>query len=573
MTHRPENLLTVWADALLDALARAGVRDVVVSPGSRSTPFLLAAARRDDLRLHPVLDERAASFFALGLARVTGRPPLLLCTSGTAPAHYYPAVIEASEASLPLVVLSADRPTELSGTGAPQTTDQRALYGVHARAFVDLGDADPSPRALRAMRSAAARAVQTALGPAPGPVQINARARKPLEPCAAESDEGHALAALAASLPPVHAARVTLESPGLAHVIEAVEASRRVAVVAGPLPLDAPCEAILALTRKLGASLWAEASSQLRFTERGDVRAGDAFDLWLRQPLACPPEVILELGATPTSAAYARWLDGAPAIRRFVLGGTRHRDPSGAAEAVLLGDLSALVTKLDAALMARAPDPAFVAAQERAERRVWDAVEGALTPESEGAVVRAVVRALPAGALLGLGNSLPIRHADRFVPGGGDLRVITQRGVNGIDGWIAGLAGSAQADGGPAACIVGDVTAAHDLSSLALLARLRTPAALVVIDNGGGRIFEQLPIAQDPGSYDPVSELFTTPPAVRFERAAEAYGVRYEAAEGAGPARDALLRALEHGGATLVHVRVPPHGASEIERALREALK
>ncbi|MEQ8890501.1 MAG: thiamine pyrophosphate-dependent enzyme, partial [Sandaracinaceae bacterium] len=185
----------------------------------------------------------------------------------------------------------------------------------------------------------------------------------------------------------------------------------------------------------------------------------------------------------------------------------------------------------------------------------------------------AVVRALPAGALLGLGNSLPIRHADRFVPGGGDLRVITQRGVNGIDGWIAGLAGSAQADGGPAACIVGDVTAAHDLSSLALLARLRTPAALVVIDNGGGRIFEQLPIAQDPGSYDPASELFTTPPAVRFERAAEAYGVRYEAAEGAGPARDALLRALEHGGATLVHVRVPPHGASEIERALREALK
>lgn len=571
MTHRPENLLTVWADALLGALAQAGVRDVVVSPGSRSTPFLLAAARRDDLTLHPVIDERAASFYALGLARVTGAPPLLLCTSGTAPAHYYPAVIEASEAALPLVVLSADRPTELTGTGAPQTTDQRQLYGDHARAFVELGDADPTPRALRAMRSAAARAVETAVGPLPGPVQINARARKPLEPAAASSDEGRALEALAASLPPASIGRRRLARPELGAVCEALSASRRVAMVAGPLGLDAPRDAVLAVCETIGAALWAEAGSQLRFVDRSGLLVADAFDLWLRGPHEAAPDVILELGGTPTSAAYARWLDAAPPVRRFVLGGTRHRDPSGAAEAVLLGELDEIVTRL-ASVGAREPDPDFARATRAAERRAWDAVEAALTPDAEGAIVRAVIGALPNGALLGLGNSLPIRHADRFVPGGGDLRVITQRGVNGIDGWIAGLAGAAQADGGPGAWIVGDVTAAHDLSSLALAAQVKAPVALVVIDNGGGRIFEQLPIASrdlPDGAFD----LFTTPPRVRFDLAAEAYGVRYAAAEDAESARAAVRESLVRPGVTLVHVKVAPSAASALEARLREALR
>ncbi|MCA9529617.1 MAG: 2-succinyl-5-enolpyruvyl-6-hydroxy-3-cyclohexene-1-carboxylate synthase, partial [Myxococcales bacterium] len=181
-----------WARVLLGALRRAGVRDVVISPGSRSTPFVLAADAEPGLRCHDVIDEREAGFFALGQARVTGVPSLLLCTSGTAAAHYYPAVIEASSAQVPLLVLSADRPPELHGSGANQTIDQTRLFGVHVRRFIELGAA-PAPgypdldaRAFAALCRSAAQAVAAAKGPPAGAVHLNAPARKPLEPPAPE---------------------------------------------------------------------------------------------------------------------------------------------------------------------------------------------------------------------------------------------------------------------------------------------------------------------------------------------------------------------------------------------------
>ncbi|MBZ0122181.1 MAG: 2-succinyl-5-enolpyruvyl-6-hydroxy-3-cyclohexene-1-carboxylate synthase, partial [Sandaracinaceae bacterium] len=174
------SLLTTWSRLVIGSLASAGVRDVVVSPGSRSTPFVLAAARHGGLRVHEVIDERAAGFFALGLARLGGPPPLLLCTSGTAPAHYYPAIVEASLAELPLVALTADRPPELADCGAPQTIDQTRLFGAHARLFADLGA--PDPEALEGLRRLISQAVLRSRYPIPGPVQLNARARKPLEP-------------------------------------------------------------------------------------------------------------------------------------------------------------------------------------------------------------------------------------------------------------------------------------------------------------------------------------------------------------------------------------------------------
>lgn len=568
------NTLTVWAALLADTLAACGVRDVVLSPGSRSTPFALATARHGALRLHVVLDERAAAFYALGIARVTGRAPVLLCTSGTAPAHYYPAVIEASESALPLVVLSADRPTALAACGAPQTIDQTRLFGAHARMFADLGDPNDAPSALRALRRTIARALAETRGPHPGPVHLNARASKPLEPRHPATDDERELAELAGSLPVPHVAlgRALPDPAALEVVAERLARAERPAIVAGPLSLDAPRDAILALARTRGLALFAEATSQLRFADRSGIVCADAFDRWIEHGAA--PDVVLELGATPTSAAYARWIERGGPSARYVVGGSRFRDPSGRADGVVLGDLHTIVDALSALLPERAVDPEYARAIEACESRVWAAVERALGESDaleEGAVARGLVRALPRGALLSVGNSLPIRHLDRFVPGGGELRVLSQRGVNGIDGAVAGIAGAAIADAGPAALFVGDVTLAHDIGSLALAARVQSPLLLVVVDNGGGRIFEQLPIAQAVAGEKELA-LFTTPPAIDLRAAAAAFGVAYTEATDSPSLHAALAAALSTPRATLVHARVPPHGAARLEARIATIL-
>ena len=248
---------------------------------------------------------------------------------------------------------------------------------------------------------------------------------------------------------------------------------------------------------------------------------------------------------------------------------------AGRADLVALGALEPMIDALAAMLPARAIDPAFASAIAHEEARAWSAIERALGDAralEEGAVARMLIEALPERALLAVGNSLPIRHVDRFVTGGrADLRVLSQRGVNGIDGAIAGIVGAALANGGPAALLAGDVTLAHDVSSLALAARLRSPLALVVLDNGGGRIFEQLPLGRA-GLGEAELALFTTPPAIDFAAAASAFGVGYALAEDAGSLEVALERALSDDRATLVHARVPPDGVARVEARIAALL-
>lgn len=562
----PANLLTVWADLLLDVLARSGVRDVVASPGSRSTPFLLAAVRHPSLTIHSVIDERAAGFYALGLARVHGTPPLLLCTSGTAPAHYYPAVIEASEAALPLIVLSADRPLELIGTGAPQTTDQAHLYGSHARTCAELGEPNPSTPALRALARTAARAVQVALGPAPGPVQLEARARQPLEPVEPTTDAERQLAAHARSIAEglrrsVQPAPFGWDGSTRAHLEHALAHAERPVLVAGPLGLDAPREAVFAFARRCALPLLAEASSQLRFAPRAGIVTGDAFDFYVDR---LAPDLVIEIGHTPTSGTYLRWLDAGLARQRFVLGGSRFRDPSGTATAVVLGDLESILESVDARAMPR--DDALRAL----EAQAWDAIDPVVAEWGEAAAMRCVCRSLPPGALLGLGNSLPIRHADRFVRGGlSDVRVVHQRGVNGIDGWIAGMAGAACASGAPTVAVIGDVAFAHDVGALGLASRARGPLVYVVLDNAGGRLFDQLPIAMS----DVDMELFTTPPCLDLRAVCAAFDVAFAQAASVGELGAALRCALATEGTTVIRVVVPPAGAAAQLRAIRRSLE
>jgi 2-succinyl-5-enolpyruvyl-6-hydroxy-3-cyclohexene-1-carboxylate synthase len=536
--------LTRWANEIIRAL---DVHDAVISPGSRSTPFAIAALRAP-IRCHVVIDERSAAFFALGIARATGRAPLLICTSGTAPAHYFPAIIEASEAMLPLIVLTADRPFALQHCGAPQTIDQTRLYGDHVRFSADLGE--PSDQ-LAALRRTCTRAANEAKR---GPVHLNARAHKPLEPTATEP--------MTAELPRVLAPRSV---PDVGPVIAAIARAERPAIVAGPLPIDIGRDAILELARRGGLALFAESTSQLRHVPRPGIACADAFDRWIERA-ETTPDLVIELGATPTSAAYARWVERARP-ERYVIG--RFRDPSASATAIVLGDVDEAIAAMR--LPARSNDT-FARAIAREEARVWAAVEAETTSTlEEGHATRLLLAAMPRDALLMLGNSLPIRHADRFCPGNGHLRVLSQRGVNGIDGNIAGVCGAAIADGGPAALLLGDVAFAHDIGSLALTTNVRSPLAIVVLDNGGGRIFESLPVGRA-GLDTRELAAFFTPPHIDFAHAAAAFGVAYHEATEPSAFRAAITRALDHRGPTIIRAVVPPHGAAAVDARIAARL-
>ena len=575
----PENLLAAWAHLLLDSLAAAGVAHVVVSPGSRSTPFVIAAAEHPRLTLHDAIDERAAAFFALGQARVTGQPSLLLCTSGSAGAHYLPAVIEAGESGVPLLILTADRPTELLHASANQTIDQRLLFEGYARRVVDLGAPDPAPEALRGLRRIAAQSVALACGPVPGAVHLNARARKPLEPHAPADDAGHALAAFVRDLcstPAPRAAEGRLVAPDA--TIEALAQrcvrAQRGLIVAGPAPVGQASarRAVDALAAATGFPVFAEAASQLRFTgARGATRI-DAFDWLARLPQADDawrPDFVLQLGAPPTSGAWERLLDRHPGLERVVIAPWGWPDPHSTAAEVIHADIGIACEQLATAVARQrkgAPDDSYARTLAAADALAQDAMTAVLAAGgdalTEAGVARIATRALPAGAWLVPGNSLPVRTVDAWCAGPlADLRVLAQRGASGIDGLTAGAAGTASVATEPVVLLTGDVSFLHDLDGLMLGAAARVPLVVVVVNNGGGRIFEQLPVARSASAA--LIRHFTTPQSFDLEHAARLFGHAFERVQTRQAFATAFKAACGRTGCSVIDAIVPPHGAAE----------
>jgi 2-succinyl-5-enolpyruvyl-6-hydroxy-3-cyclohexene-1-carboxylate synthase len=577
------NLHIAWARLFLGALAAAGVTEVVLSPGSRSTPLAIAAATHPALRLHVIVDERSAAFFALGQARVTGRPSVLVCTSGTAGAHYLPAVIEASQAFVPLIVLTADRPFELYDAAAPQTIDQVGMFGGFVRHHAELGLPDAAPSALRAVPRIAAQAMLRALHPTPGPVHVNARFRKPLEPVDASGPEPWEplVAALSARGPTV--VRPPLPSPDAAAVAEIADRAARAErglLVCGPAPLAqaAHRDAILALARRTGFPLLAEATSQVRFGgDRAGVTSIAAFDTILRVPALrarLAPDFVLELGAPPTSSACAELVAGLRGAPRYVVAPHGWNDPHGDAASLVLADPAALARLVADRLPDRAAPLPFAAAFAREDARAAAIAGAALARAglSGGAVARALVRSCPEGAVLAVGNSTPVRDLDAFcAPSPRAIAVLSQRGASGIDGLVSGAAGARSVSPAPLALLLGDLSLLHDLGGLAQAARAPSPFVVVAVQNGGGRIFEELPVAARV-DREIFERCFVTEEPVRLDHAAAAFGLDHARADTEGALDEALRAAWAGGRPVLVEAVVPPRGDARLKKQIVEEM-
>lgn len=517
-----------WAMTLAAGLAGAGVREVVISPGSRSTPLALACLRQRKLRCTVILDERSAAWFALGRVRADGRPVALVCTSGTAAANWLPAVVEANHSRLPLLLLTADRPPESQDCGANQTIDQAALFGDQVRAR----HAPGAPFAGFAhgwLLQLAAHAVSEACWPLPGPVHLNFAFREPLLP--ADPDK--------VKIPelPMPQAGVPLTTPDAASIAALaghLAGRSGVIVVGGGITAPDFAEAAVALAARLDCPILADPHSSLRFGTHDKRHLCWRHERWLRDDArreAVRPEWVLRFGEMPVTRTLQVYLADC-SEHHVVEAHGRWPDPLQRTRLLVRGDAQLVARALAAAVAAPAP-----AAWMQYFRAAESAAADCAPPLPEGELFATLCRSLPGGSQLFCGNSLPIRDLAAW-SGAGDnaLRIHANRGASGIDGNIATAAGIAESV--PTVAVIGDLTAQHDLGSLVLMRE--RPLVVIVVNNGGGGIFDYLPPARLP-EYETG---WRTPQRLHFDHAAATFGLPYLATENsetaAAAARDCL---------------------------------
>jgi 2-succinyl-5-enolpyruvyl-6-hydroxy-3-cyclohexene-1-carboxylate synthase len=566
------------ATALVDALAQRGVRHACLSPGSRSTPLALALARDDRIRTHVHLDERSAGFFALGIAKATGAPVALACTSGTAAAEYLPAVVEASQSRTPIVVLTADRPPRLRGTGANQTIDQTDLYGRYARAYLEppvpATDADVS-----AWHDTGIRAVAAAVGSPVGPAHVNCPFDEPLVPERAP-----------VATPPHSEDETGLEERGIEEdaARESLEsflgtyAGRRGVITLGSLPPPRTLS-LLTLGTLLGWPVLAEPLSGLRLDAGGAGRALAAGQLLIGDPRWLDrhrPDVVVQVGAAPTTRTTQTFVAGSS----LVVVDREHLDPDPEhrAERRILVDpelFAAVAWEKRAEDRPAVPD-GWMDAWRQADllaRASVDRVLDRWIEPFEGRVARDLAAFLPQGALLCIGSSSPVRDLDTFMAPRRPprvwtapdlLRVIGNRGASGIDGFISTALGVAVAGSGPTYALMGDLTFLHDAGALLWLGRAEVDLVIVVLENGGGELFSLLPQRELPE----LRELFVTPHRVDLGAVCAAAGVGHERVRRSEDLLPAVQRGARARGIRIVEVMIDPERGRDRRAEVRAAV-
>ena len=548
----PGAVLATYLGAFLDELAGAGVRDVCLCPGSRSTPLALILQRHPAFKLWMQLDERSCAYFALGMAKASHRPVALLCTSGTAAVNFAPAVVEAFQSRVPLVVLTADRPQELRELGANQTIDQPRLYGSSVKWSAEMLLPEVSPEALRYARLAAARAVATAIASAPGPVHLNFPFREPLVPDRYKPQPSSVRLAVKAA-----PARATDEQ--LSGVLEALAQSYRALVVCGPQDDGEFPAAVTSFANAFGLPLLADPLSGVRCGAHYAATILGAYDSFLRdagviERLA--PDLVLRFGAAPVSKPVASYLQRYRDVPQLLVSPPGlWRDPDLTASSLIHADATAFCRDL-AAGPTDNTNLAWLGAWQDVERATVKAIERRLSAETdvtEPGVFSELAPVLPPGSTVFAGNSMPVRDLDSFFPAGpGAYRFLANRGASGIDGVVSSALGAAAVSLDRLVLVIGDLSFYHDMNGLIAARRFGLDATIVLVNNDGGGIFSFLPQANDPDDFE---ALFGTPHGLDFAPVAQLYGLEYCRVETLAGYRDALVESFARSGVSVIEVR------------------
>ncbi|HLM86808.1 MAG TPA: 2-succinyl-5-enolpyruvyl-6-hydroxy-3-cyclohexene-1-carboxylic-acid synthase [Solirubrobacteraceae bacterium] len=586
----PATDMYVLLRAFVDELARCGMRAACTSPGSRSAPLVLSLAREPRVRCFSHIDERCAGFFALGLAKASGLPVAVACTSGTAVAQLLAAAVEAREARVPLLLLTADRPPELRANGAGQAIDQLKLYGDAAKWFFEIDAFEQaSEQRLRWMRTLACRAYWTALEGSPGAVHLNFPLREPLvsddqlPEDRTGRDNGAPYVRRTPARPQTEAGRASQADPlpgtPEATLQELVAGSRRGVLVAGRHErLTALGQAASAFAQAAGWPLLADPLSGAR---RG-ASAIAHYDALLRDDgfaSSMAPDLVVRVGDLPVSKPLRSWLSELDGTRQVALDPeAAWQDPASVLSHSLALEPAAALRQLATSLTGggrqgaaaddEPPDGSdrrtgateadWLASWRSADERAAQAIVGVLAQEglSEPAVAAELGVLLPAQATLFVASSMPVRDIETFWPVRADPpRVLCNRGANGIDGTVSSAFGAAAHGPGPVVLLIGDVALAHDIGGLLAATRLGLKLTIVLLDNNGGGIFDFLAVSRVP-DQDIYTRHVATPTGLDFAAAAATYGLAHEPVRSVPELRGALERALEPAArCTLVHVR------------------
>ena len=531
---KADHVNLLWAQLIIAELARNGITQICIAPGSRSSPLALAAANNSDVKTTVHYDERGAAFFALGCAKATGNAAAVICTSGTAVANCFPAVVEASQSCTPLIILSADRPPELQDTGALQTIDQVGIFGKYTRWQFNLPTPDESITAAFVLTTVD-QAWYRAAHPPRGPMHLNCMFREPLAPTGIDRDwHGYldSIGGWIGSGSPFtrYAVGGNAHCGNLDTLVTAVTNSKRGIIIVGPLTTHAEKQGIIQLAEKLDWPLFADISSDLRFC--GSYRSNIIchYDLFLRsaelrQQLA--PDFVLQLGGTPISKHLQRYLADSGARWLVVTDHPFRQDPAHVVSDRLELDPGAFAAQLVDEVSANRSGllDALVAADRLTDRVLQDFIATQTDQIFELAVAREMFRQSRGPRGIFLATSMPIRDADAGVnQGDTQLYVSANRGVNGIDGTVAGAVGFACGLQLPVTLLTGDLALLHDLNSLSLVSHSEQPITIVVINNNGGGIFSFLPIADTTEHFE---QYFGVPHGMSFDKIAAQFGLPY----------------------------------------------
>jgi 2-succinyl-5-enolpyruvyl-6-hydroxy-3-cyclohexene-1-carboxylate synthase len=523
------NALTTYVASFIDELVRVGVTTAVISPGSRSTPMAILMAEHPKMDVYVNIDERSAAFFALGIAKAKKVPVALLCTSGTAAANYYPAIVEASISRVPLLVLTADRPHELRDVGAPQAIDQIHMYGRYVKWFVEMALPEETHEMIKYTRTVAARSVGKALSAPAGPVHLNFPFREPLIP----NINADNLWARGNFNDPKHVnvliGKAVLDDVHGKYMFELFSSFEKGLIICGEHDNEEFADYITEVANLFGFPILADPLSQLRVGSHSKEYIIDCYDTFLRNSnftSTYKPDVIIRFGAMPVSKALLLYVKANEGCKHIVVdsdGGWREPTLS-ASEMVYCSEIELCKTLIKFGCKEDRPKSNWSKNWLQVNELTKSEITSIQQEKSlaEGKVVTEIKRLLPSNSILFIGNSMPIRDVDSFfINTEKVIKIMANRGANGIDGTISTALGVSSTTENRLVLVIGDLTFFHDINGLLAAKQYSIPITIVLINNNGGGIFSFLPQAKEEKHFE---TLFGTPVDLDFEHTVKMYG-------------------------------------------------